>query len=396
MQLPVPPLDGSQLVFDVEQEALPRRGCAQRVTEEGRLVDAVNGPILGHEILRPRDGDDRGEQVRHVNDRVARHPCRHTIPPPDDAGHPQAALHGGMIRAHPRTGRAPVGRAELGSIVRGEDEDGVVPDLGPKGVEVVEDLAHAVVHLRHRVGKLSLARLASKVQVRQRGEVQVHQRVVEEEGLVGLCFPREPVPGPLHEHLVDQPPLLQVVHAHVLRRPARHPAHDVRQLRDLGLVPDGARELALVRRPRDAEPLVEPPVARVAPLDVPEVPLAVVGRGVPGGAEHLGQRRLPRREALREPGRHALAAAGADGVAARHEGAARGHAVALDVEVVQEEPLRRERVDPGRGGSAEGAAAVAAQLAPAQVVGEDEDDIWLGRIGGHWVVVSERGRGSRE
>src|SRR6185369_12680744 len=98
-----------------------------------------------------------------------------------------------------------------------------------------------------------------------------------------------------------------------------------------------------------------------------EVPLAEDRRRVAARGEELRERLLPGDDALRQPRRDRLQRAGADRMAPGHERRARRHAVALDVEVEEAQPLRRERVEARRRRAAQEAAAVAAELAPAEV-----------------------------
>ncbi len=106
------------------------------------------------------------------------------------------------------------------------------------------------------------------------------------------------------------------------------------------------------------------------------MPFAEMRRGISLGRQQLGQRGLAARQALWQPGRHRLQGTRADGMAPRHQGRARGHAVAFHVEVLQQQSLAGQLVDARSGRAAQRTAAVAAQLAPAQVVRDDEHDIW--------------------
>ena len=117
---------------------------------------------------------------------------------------------------------------------------------------------------------------------------------------------------------------------------------------------------------------------RIAPLAVAEMPLAANGGGIAARREKLRDRDLPRQQALRQPRGNRLQRAGADRVAAGHQLGARRHAIALHVEIQEAQPFRGERVDARRRRAAQHAAAVAAELAPAEVVGEDQYDVRRG------------------
>src|SRR5690606_24556081 len=165
--------------------------------------------------------------------------------------------------------------------------------------------------------------------------------------------------------------------------------HHLRQRHHARIVAGRAGERALVRGTRDAVPLVEPAVVRETAWLVAEVPLAEERGGVALPGDDLPERALPGYQPLRQPGRHRLHRTGADRMAAGHQRRAGRHAVALDVEVQELQPLRRERVDPRRRRAAKLATAVAAGLAPAEIVREDQNDIGPGR---HRRLTSKRWR----
>ena len=90
--------------------------------------------------------------------------------------------------------------------------------------------------------------------------------------------------------------------------------------------------------------------------------------GVADRLQRFGDRDFPQRDA------GGLRRAGADGVASGQQRRARHRAGELDVEVVEPEPFGRELVDARRERAAH--AAVDADLAPAEVVGKHQDDVW--------------------
>ncbi|MNT20073.1 hypothetical protein D3C72_1553670 [compost metagenome] len=166
--------------------------------------------------------------------------------------------------------------------------------------------------------------------------------------------------GPVHQFGVDAAARVQVVDLDVLRRGARLPLHDVRDVRHRGIETDRRRELAFVGGAGNAVPLVEAAVGRIAARDVAQMPFAVVRGGVALPRQLLRQCDLFARQTLRQARRHGLQAAGADGVAAAHQRGARRHAVAFHVEVLKQQAFRGKAVDVRGGRAAQGAAAVAA------------------------------------
>ncbi|MDT4846944.1 hypothetical protein FQZ97_809890 [compost metagenome] len=299
----------------------------------------------------------------------------HPAGPPDDEGDAQAAFHGGVVGAAPGASGAAVGFAELGAVVAAENEDRVVAQA--QFVHGAGYLPDAVVHFHHRIGEIPGAGAPREVGVRQGGEMQMHQRQVEKKWAARLGVLAHEADGAVHEFGVDAAAGVQVVELDVLGRLARPALHDVREVGHRGIEADRRCELAFVGGAGDAVPLVEAPVGRVAPGDVAQVPFAIVRRGIALGRQLLRQGDLVARQPLRQPRRNGLQAAGADGVAAAHQCRARGHAVAFHVEVLQQQAFGGQVVDVRRGGAAQGAAAVAAQFSPSQVVGHDQYDVGL-------------------
>ena len=136
------------------------------------------------------------------------------------------------------------------------------------------------------------------------------------------------------------------------------------------------RGLGFVARVGDAVPLIEPLVDRrasVDPVRAAQVPLAEQCRRVAGRPEHLGDGDLPLGDA------RGLRSRRSNRVAARQQRRPGHGARKLDVEVVEPYAARRDAVDIGRRHAAH--AAVDADLAPAQVVGEHQDDVGTTRAG---------------
>lgn len=201
--------------------------------------------------------------------------------------------------------------------------------------------------------------------------MQLRQRHVEEErGLARVAT--DELAAALREHLVDAAAHFQVVAFAPFGRTALAALHDVRHFHHVGVEAHRLHEHAFVGGARDPVPLVEAAVLGVTALLVAQVPFAVHGGGVALLGEGLRQGALPGNKALRQAGRHRLHGAGAHRVAPGHERRTRGHAIAFHVEVEKLRALRGQRIDTRRGRPADGAAAIAPQLAPAKVVGQDQ------------------------
>jgi hypothetical protein len=110
---------------------------------------------------------------------------------------------------------------------------------------------------------------------------------------------------------------------------------------------------------------------------VAEVPLADDGGGVAGLLEGLSQGALLQRQAVLRPRAHdADLKAVAHRVAAGHQGGPRRRADGQDVELLQLRAGRGELVEVRR----LVLALVPADVGPAEVIGEEDDDVRLGRL----------------
>jgi hypothetical protein len=129
------------------------------------------------------------------------------------------------------------------------------------------------------------------------------------------------------------------------------------------------------------------PGRQVGRVEVPQVPLADDGGAVARGTEGLGQGAFGQGQAVLRPGADdADLEAVAHGVAPGQEGGAGGGADGLDVELLQADAGGGELVDVRRLDFA----SVVADVLPAEVVGEEEDDV---RPGGG---VGSCGEGEQE
>jgi hypothetical protein len=169
----------------------------------------------------------------------------------------------------------------------------------------------------------------------------------------GVLAPRGSVPPRLHGASspaalrdVDVDPIVDAL------VPSRWPHQRLRE------VPHRAVEEATER----VEAL---PRGRVAPARVTEVPLPHDMRGVTAAAQLLGQRRLHAVEAGGRGAEEHRGDAGAERVAPRQKGGARGRAHGVHVEVLELHPRARHLVQRGR---EHHAAVVVAHILPAQVI----------------------------
>ena len=171
----------------------------------------------------------------------------------------------------------------------------------------------------------------------------------------------------------------------ILRRLAFDAFHHIRHGHDRGIVTGRRGEHAFIGGARYAVPLVEAAVLGIAAFAVAQMPFAEASSRIALAGDQLRQRDFPRDQALRQAGRHRLQRAGAYRVAAGHQRRARRHAIGFDVEVEKTQPLGRKVIEPGRRRAAQFAAAITAEFAPAEIVGEDEHDVRLahGSRSGH-------------
>ena len=211
--------------------------------------------------------------------------------------------------------------------------------------------------------------------MRQRRIVQVGKRYISEERFVRFRLTRHEIYGLRRQLRIDAAARFEIVDVGVLRRLAFHARHHVRQRHHIRIKTRRTREHAFVGSARYAVPFVEAAVLRVASFLVAQVPFAEACGGVAAARYQLRERDFPRDEALRQARRHRLQCAGTYRMAPRHQRRARRHAVGFHVEVEASQPFFRQRVDARRGRSAQRAATVTAELTPAEIVGEDQNDI---------------------
>ena len=364
-----------------EDEAVgPVAGLAH---EQRTQADAVER--LGAGAVDARQVGQRGQQVDGAGN-LRHEGARLDVPrPADEARRPDAALVG---RAFPAL-HAGVPPPAVRAIVAEVDDDGVVGQA--EVVEAVEQASDVPIDvLAHGqggagMGHVLLLRVAvphaefRAVELLEEPVGHLHRAV---RGVVRQVAEERPGAVGLDER---QRVVRQVVDDKAL---AAHQFPVVLQFR--------AEVVAPVAR-AEAVVLVESAgVGMVRPLEA-VVPLAEGGGGVAGGLERFGNRGFVQVEAF--AARRGAVDAAADVVPAGQEFGPRGRTDRADEEAVQACPAAGQRVETRRG---KVRVAVDAQVAPALVVGDDEEDVGPAsgrRVGGRDRPARQkcrpRGRGAR-
>jgi hypothetical protein len=145
-----------------------------------KLIDAVNRAIAWD--LRARNTSECGVHVDDVNDLVRYTTGRNFSRPANDEGGAERGLHRREVSSAPRTSVTLPWIGTFGTVIAGEDDDGLVINTGL--VDGVEDLSGPVVHLGEGVGPVAVAGIADEVRMRKDGHVDHGGRYVGVEGLV--------------------------------------------------------------------------------------------------------------------------------------------------------------------------------------------------------------------
>ena len=349
--------------------------------EQGGDVHAVDLPVGGERSAD--EAGDGGEQVDGRGELVAGGPGGDASGSPHHAGHALAALEVGALAVAERLGRsAVVLEREPRAVVAGVDDVGVfretflaqrVHEPADLRIDVLDDalvgvfrvgitdvLRHEERDVRHAVG-----------QVEEEGLVFV--RGDEPDGAVGVAAgDRALVAGHLDDLLVSHERRVPVLHIGGLVRPRGVAAFPALPL-VVGMVH--------VVRVGDAVVAVEALGAREGLGVVAEVPLADARGGVAERLEVVGDGDLFRVQAALASGKedvlfHADALRVATGQQARPR---RGADRAGDHEVGELPSLLRHPVDVRR---LDRLRTEAAEVVVALVVGEDDDEVRTGRLGG--------------
>jgi len=271
----------------------------------------------------------------------------------------------------------PIARLARRPVVALEQDGGVLAQAG--ALELVQDLAHAVVHRRdHRrhdppvVGKMREA-----VEVPLWGMQRVVRcavREVQEEGAALARHAAHEADGALGDELGEVlavPPHLRSVVPEVVGRVVR-PVHV--EVEDVRVVVDAARE--------EAEPVVEPALVRARALAHAEVPLAEERGAVPKRAQRGRDRRhLPWEAARRPVPAQDRTHAGVAGIASGEQARARRRAYRrVRVPRAQDRAGRREAVEVR---CREVGRPEASEVARRLVVAQDDDEAGRARCARH-------------
>ena len=264
----------------------------------------------------------------------------------------------------------------LGAIVAAVDNNGVVGD--PELVELVEQHAEVVVEHQQAIAPLAVGAFACEFIAGDHREV--HQRVVEiEEKRLARRH------AALHEIetalLIFEIAGLFHFHGELLREDrlyafALAALVHVRIAVALRNVMGVFEPHAFVVGAQRAVPLVKAVIRRPSPVLRPDVPLPQTTRHVSGRGQNFGDGFFPPHDAAGVAAQCNRMVAGANRVAAGHQGRTGGRALRFDDVVRQLDPLGGELVRAPGVGSSEDPAAVATQLAHAEVIDMKEEDVW--------------------
>jgi hypothetical protein len=272
----------------------------------------------------------------------------------------------------------------VGAVVGAVDDDRVVGEA--QVIEVVEQLAHHVVVVDHRVVVVRLPPpgLAPTLGLGVGPEVHVGGVEPHEERLLGLLRLADEPPG-VHQRLVidglhalagERPgvfdPTVGIAVDHAARPEVRREVREVfgrRIVLVLGL-------LLGVQVVEVAEELIEPMVGGQELVAVAQVVLAELAGAVPVVLERRGDGGVLGSDADVGAGHAHLGEAGAVRVLPGDEGGPTGGAALLAVVVGEAHPLLGDAVDVGRA-IAHHPVRVAAQVRDADVVAPDDQDVRL-------------------
>ena len=253
----------------------------------------------------------------------------------------------------------------------------IVSSATPSSSERVQQVAEVVIQLGKAVGPVAVAGHALELGARNRRDVQ--QRVVEvqvERPALADARSRNAIARRLYSTSMSRRRSIVSGSSSSCRTPAsRVPSCMYDRRSRSGPVPGVVVPPALVVRARRAVPLVESVVGRPPPVLRPEMPLPQTRGGVSRVREHVGNRPFPCDQPLAAAVSRDGVRPGPDRVAPRHQRRARRRALRLGDVVPQLEALAREVVGPFRLRTADDPAAVAPELAHAEVVDVEEEDV---------------------
>ena len=324
VHLPVAPLDTENIAAEIDDDPFTA-GLVRLAEEEVAHFDAVDDAVIRH--LTAGNFRQGREKIHLVDDLVTGSPGGDLAGPSDCEGNSQAALEAGKEGAAPGAGgsleagldRQGVGAlGRLGSIVGGEDDDGVVAYA--QVIDLVQNHPRIRVDLHQEISPGTIAGLTREIRVRHRGVVRRRIRNVEEEWLLRFHLPLHEVDRLLRNDFIDQRTEVQTVWPHRLWRLAPLRFHDKGGFLETALVePLEVRVGCLVGRVGYSIPLIKTLVRGEAARGAPEVPFAEHAGGIAGVREHLGHGHFPLHEAIHAASLRSLCCAAADRIAAGHD-----------------------------------------------------------------------------
>ena len=338
--------------------------------EERQLVDAVDGAILRHDV----GADGRGERREKIDlvDDLVRHPAGgNAARPADDARRADAAFHHACCRSRSTARRSAPRPPLLGAVVGAPEHDRVARDAQPVDrVEHEADVVDPPPPSRRRCRPRRSCRRSPDARASGSGSASSGSR-----GRTACCSRTLRSMNATLRSADSRSIVRRVSRSNTFTLRDGSPALPsqmngrVRRRSDPGRSSSAPRCSCAGCRTTRRSP--ECDGSRPSGTIAAEVPLAEERRGVADRLQRLGDGDFPQRDAA------ALRRAGADRVAPGQQRGARDGAGELDVEVVEPDALGGELVDARRRHAAH--AAVDADLAPSEVVGEDQT--MLGRAG---------------
>src|SRR6516165_9694696 len=376
VDLEVLPFDCVQLFVEPDHARVAVRSLLL-AEKERTLVDAVDDAVARR--LAAGEPQQRGEHVRYVNHLVALGPRLDAARPTHQQRRANAALRRTEIRAIEKAAGSPPHQVIFGAVIAAVNNDSVVGN--PQLVELVEQHTEVVVEHQQAIAPLAVVAFAREFVARGHGEV--HQRVIEiEEKRLARGY------AALHE--IETPLLIFEVaglfhfHGELLRQDRLYALAlaalvHVRIAVALRNVMGVFEPHAFVVGAQRSVPLVKAVIRRPAPVLRPDVPLPQTARHVSGRGQNFGDGLLPPHDTAGVAAQYNRMVAGADRIPPGHQGRTGWRALRFDDVVCQLDTLGGELVRALGVSSPEDAAAVATQLAHAEVIDMEEEDVWFFR-----------------
>ena len=365
------------------------------------LVSLTVGLIACEQLLLDvsvtRDGEQCRRPVEMRHDLVRDRTSLDLAGPAYELRHAVGALPAGVLLAAELRGAGIGPRVAVRAVVGGVDDDSVVGDA--ELIDQVEDLAHVLVMVDHRVVVVALchAGLTEALGLGMSSEVHMGEIDPGKERLLGLYLALDEilrlgcnfVIDCFHPLLVQRTGILAFLLAHFaearvfgriinLRRHAIHDAARPVLLQEFGIlrIVWQLRLLFGVQVVEVAKELVKAVKGRQILVAIAQMILAELARGVALLFEERGDRHVLGLKALRGARHPYLAEACADTCLAGDEGRASGRATLIGIHVGEHHAFLGEAVDIGRL-VAHQPEVVGADIGFTDVVAPDDDDVGL-------------------